>query len=103
MIKSELIVALTRKMSHVLSGQKVADGVNGMIKMMVGAFSTDHRIEIRGFGSFHNITRKAKVARNPKTGENVMTENKKVVRFKPGKGLRDRVNESRAKCPIIDD
>ncbi|HEY7864591.1 MAG TPA: HU family DNA-binding protein, partial [Psychromonas sp.] len=52
------------------------------------------RIEIRGFGSFSLHYRAPRMGRNPKTGEPVELEGKYVPHFKPGKEMRDRVNES---------
>ena len=52
------------------------------------------RIEIRGFGSFSLHFRPPRQGRNPKTGEAVALAGKYVPHFKPGKDLRERVNES---------
>ena len=52
------------------------------------------RIELRGFGSFSLHRRKARVGRNPKTGESVVLDSKAVPHFKPGKELREAVNEA---------
>ena len=52
------------------------------------------RIEIRGFGSFTLHHRPARIGRNPKSGESVTLEEKHVPHFKPGKELRDRVNNA---------
>ena len=52
------------------------------------------RIEIRGFGSFSLHYRAPRVGRNPKTGDTVELSGKYVPHFKPGKDLRERVNES---------
>ena len=59
-------------------------------------------IEIRGFGSFSLRVRSPRIGRNPKTGESVALAKKHVPHFKPGKELRDRVNESADKCKIIE-
>ncbi len=58
------------------------------------------RIEIRGFGSFCLHYRPPRNAHNPKTGDKVVTKAKHSPHFKPGKDLRERVNESRATIPI---
>jgi nucleoid DNA-binding protein len=52
------------------------------------ALAKDRIIELRGFGTFEVRIRKGKKARNPKTGETVITENHGVVFFKPGKELK---------------
>ena len=55
---------------------------------------TLERIEIRGFGSFSLHYRAPRLGRNPKTGQSVRLDGKFVPHFKPGKELRDRVNNS---------
>jgi len=61
---------------------------------MSESLSSGERIEIRGFGSFSLHFREPRVGRNPKTGEAVTLAGKYVPHFKPGKELKDRVNES---------
>jgi nucleoid DNA-binding protein len=51
----------------------------------------DKRIELRNFGVFEVKQRKARKARNPKTGERVDVPSKNVVTFKPGKEMEERV------------
>ncbi len=50
-------------------------------------------IKIRGFGSFSLHYRAPRTGRNPKTGDSVTLSGKYVPHFKPGKDLRDRVNQ----------
>lgn len=58
------------------------------------ALARQDRVEIRGFGSFSLHHRPARTGRNPKTGEAVEIPAKFVPHFKPGKEMRERVNES---------
>lgn len=51
----------------------------------------DHRIELRNFGVFEVKQRKARKARNPRTGERVDVPPKNVVTFKPGKEMEEKV------------
>jgi integration host factor subunit beta len=67
--------------------------VKTSLEHMVSALSTGERIEIRGFGSFSLHYRPARIGRNPKSGEPVSLSAKYVPHFKPGKDLRERVNE----------
>lgn len=99
MIKSELIEQIAAKMTH-LTEKQVADGVNKMLSLMSEALIKEQRIEIRGFGSFSLHYRPPRNAHNPKTGEKVVTKAKQSPHFKPGKELRERVNASKAKCPL---
>jgi len=61
---------------------------------MSQTLSQGQRIEIRGFGSFSLHYRAPRSGRNPKTGESVQLTAKHVPHFKPGKELRDQVNDS---------
>jgi integration host factor subunit beta len=63
-----------------------------LLEQMSDALSTGQRIEIRGFGSFSLHHRPPRIGRNPKTGEPVALPGKHVPHFKPGKQLRERVN-----------
>jgi integration host factor subunit beta len=53
-----------------------------------------NRIEIRGFGTFVLRHRRPRIARNPKTGAILYTEEKYIPHFKPGKALREQVNKA---------
>lgn len=91
--KSELIENLARKQSH-LAYKDVELAVKTLIEEMSNALSGGERIEVRGFGSFSLHFRPPRVGRNPKTGESVALPGKYVPHFKPGKELRERVNEA---------
>lgn len=99
MIRSELIQVLCKKLPDLLP-RDVELAVNCMFEQIAEALESGERIEIRDFGSFNLKIRKPRLARNPKTGEAVELPSKSVVHFKPGKQLKDRVNESREKCSI---
>ncbi len=99
MTKSELIELLAQKQSH-LAYKDVELSVKSILEQMSQALSTGERIEIRGFGSFSLHYRPGRVGRNPKTGEAVKLAGKHVPHFKPGKELRERVNDSAASVAI---
>jgi len=101
MTKSEIIDILSRKQSH-LSSRDIELSVKLLLEQMSDTLTSGERIEIRGFGSFSLHHRKARRGRNPKTGETVDLTSKFVPHFKPGKELRDRVNESKDNFPIQD-
>ena len=101
MTKSELIEALAKKQSH-LAHKDIELAVKCVIDKMSRALSSGDRIEIRGFGSFSLHYRSPRMGRNPKTGDSVALSSKYVPHFKPGKELRDRVDESRKKYKILD-
>ncbi len=90
MTKSELIERISVKQDH-LSSKDVELSIKLIINHMVETLSKGHRIEIRGFGSFNISVRKPRVGRNPKTGESVSLDEKRITHFKPSKELRERV------------
>jgi len=99
MVKSELIRALNEKLpDRQLDDVELA--VNCLLKHMADALVKGERIEVRGFGGFDLRHRAPRIGRNPKTGEAVKIPAKVVVRFKPGKDMRDQVNASRDQCEI---
>ncbi len=66
--------------------------VNTFFDSIVESLRRSEKIELRGFGSFKLRQRRARVGRNPKTGERVDVPAKVVPYFKPGKDLRELVN-----------
>jgi integration host factor subunit beta len=93
MTKSELIEHLIDRHPE-LSVKDVELAVKAMLDHMTEALSNGDRIEIRGFGSFSLHFRAPRVGRNPKTGDSVKLTAKYVPHFKPGKELREQVNDS---------
>jgi integration host factor subunit beta len=94
MTKSELIELISRKQKH-LPAKDIELAVKHMLEIMSNALAAGERIEIRGFGSFALHFRPPRMGRNPKTGDAVALAGKYVPHFKPGKDLRDRVNENK--------
>ena len=92
MTKSELIELIARKQKH-LPAKDVELAVKHLLDLMSDSLARGERIEIRGFGSFSLHFRPPRQGRNPKTGETVALAGKYVPHFKPGKDLRERVNE----------
>lgn len=93
MTKSDLIEILSDKQS-LLNYRDVELAVKLILEQMSESLSTGERIEIRGFGGFTLHYHPPRVGRNPRSGESVDLEEKYVPHFKPGKELRDRVNDS---------
>lgn len=93
MTKSELIERLCAEQTH-LSAKEIEDAVKDILEHMASTLESGDRIEIRGFGSFALHHREPRLGRNPKTGKSVDVAAKAVPHFKPGKALRDAVNET---------
>jgi len=67
--------------------------VNTIFQSVTEALESGEKVELRGFGSFRMKVRDARTARNPKTGEKVQVEKKKVPTFRAGKELKEAVNK----------
>lgn len=91
MTKSELIDVLSAEQNQ-LGYRDVELAVKVILESLTSALSGGERIEVRGFGSFTLHHRRARVGRNPKTGNSVIVPDKHVPHFKPGKELRQRVD-----------
>lgn len=78
------VVQLSRKDSETV--------IDIVFESIVKSLRAGEKIEIRGFGSFRSRQRKARVGRNPKTGDRVEVPPKTVPYFKPSKELKDLVN-----------
>ncbi len=100
MTKSELIESLVWKQSQ-LGYRDVELAVKTMLEHMGQTLASGERIEIRGFGSFSLHYRPPRVGRNPKSGDAVSLPAKYVPHFKPGKELRERVNNGAVKAREI--
>lgn len=93
MTKSELIDRLASQ--HIqLSYKDVELAVKSVLEQMAQTLAKGDRIEIRGFGSFSLHFRAPRIGRNPKTGSAVTLAGKSVPHFKPGKDLRERVDNA---------
>lgn len=94
MLKSEIIETIAGKIPQ-LSQRDVEYSINQILTYLGDALKEGRRIEIRGFGSFSVRYRGPRQARNPKSGEKIVTGPKYVPYFKPGKKLREIVDASR--------
>lgn len=92
MIKSELIQLISQKNPH-LYHRDVERIINTVFDQITRALSNGDRVELRGFGAFSVKERQAREGRNPRTGEAVQVEAKRVPFFKCGKELRERLNQ----------
>ena len=92
MTRSDLVESLAAKFSQ-LTHRDAEFAVKTILDAMSDALARGHRIEIRGFGSFSINRRPPRVGRNPRSGEQVVIPEKLVPHFKPGKALRESVDE----------
>lgn len=90
MNRSELFLNLARK-NTALDIDTVEEASRVLLHAIADALNEGRRIEVRGFGNFNLHTRKPRVARNPKTGKVINLPERQVIRFKPGKKLKESV------------
>lgn len=93
MTKSELILRLA-ELNPNLYHRDVERIVNCFFDSITDALAEGNRVELRGFGAFSVRHRDARQGRNPRTGESVDVNEKKVPFFKMGKSMLERLNQS---------
>ena len=93
MTKSELIARLA-ELNPSLYHRDLEQLVNTVFETISEALERGDRVELRGFGAFSLRKRKARIGRNPRTGESVNVAAKTIPFFKMGKGMRERLNKS---------
>ncbi len=98
MTRSDLVAALAERFTQ-LTHRDSEFAVRTMLDAMSDALARGHRIEIRGFGSFSISRRPPRTGRNPRSGEPVLIPEKLVPHFKPGKALREAVDENLPATP----
>lgn len=93
MIRSELVQKIANENSD-LRLEEVETIVDTFFDSIVEQLADGGRVELRGFGAFSTRARESRTGRNPRTGESVDVDAKKVPYFKPGKEMRERLNQS---------
>lgn len=92
MTKSELIQRIASQNPHLFL-RDVEKIVETIFEEITQALVRDDRVELRGFGAFSVKHRDARTGRNPRTGETVNVDAKRLPYYKPGKALREELNE----------
>ena len=90
MNKTELVTALAAKTE--LSKKDAEKAVNAFVDVISEELTKGEKIQLIGFGTFAVKDRPARVARNPRTGEEIKIAVSKAPGFKAGKALKDKVN-----------
>ena len=103
MTRSDLVEELAARFGQ-LTQRDAEFAIKAILDAMNDALVRGHRIEIRGFGSFSINRRPPRMGRNPRSGESVAIPEKRVPHFKPGKALREavdqRTSELQAQSPV---
>ena len=92
MTRSDLVEELAARFGQ-LNQRDAEQAVKTILDAVSDALVRGHRIEIRGFGSFTITHRQPRLGRNPRSGEAVQVPAKRVTHFKPGKALREAVDD----------
>jgi len=91
MTKADLVEEVARESE--LTKKKAEVIVQTVLDSITDALQRGEGVELRGFGSLRIRSRSPRQGRNPKTGSDVSVPAKKIPHFKPGKELRDIVNQ----------
>jgi|APSaa5957512576_1039674.scaffolds.fasta_scaffold86927_1 DNA-binding protein HU-beta len=90
MNKAELITKIAEKAD--VSKALAEKLLNATLSSIHAGLTKDDNLTLVGFGTFSVVKRAARKGRNPQTGKTIKIPAKKVVKFKPGKTLKDAVN-----------
>jgi integration host factor subunit beta len=97
MTKAELVEDVARAAE--LTKKDAERLVEIVFESIIETLNQGEKIELRGFGSFRVRERGARRGRNPKTGDPVNIPAKRVPYFKPGKELKELINEEPSAAP----
>lgn len=92
MTKTELVKILAEQIG--LTIEEVEKVIDGAIAIIMDSLKRGEYIQIRGFGTFRVVKRKARIARNPKKGEIVPLDDRYVPDFKPTREFKQMVIDS---------
>ena len=90
MTKAELVEKIAKEadISKVAAAAALSSFMDGVVKTLK---KKDGKVTLVGFGTFTKVRRKARTGRNPQTGAPIKIKARNVVKFKPGKLLKDAV------------
>ena len=90
-VKSKLLNQLSKNFPNFLK-KDLEKFSNIILKEIKNTLKRGERVELRGFGVFSSKIQKARISRNPKTGEKVNTPEKKTIHFKMSKDMFKKLN-----------
>jgi len=91
-VKSKLLKQLAKNYPNFLK-KDLEKFTNIILDEIKNALKRGDRVELRGFGIFATNKQKARISRNPRTGEKVNTPEKKTIHFKMSKDLFNKIND----------
>ena len=93
-VKSKLLKQLSRNYPNFLK-KDLEKFTEIILKEIKSTLKRGERVELRGFGVFSTKRQKARISRNPKTGEKVNTPEKKSIHFKMSKEMFKKLNNEK--------
>ena len=93
-VKSKLLNQLSKNYPNFLK-KDLEKITNIILKEIKNTLKRGERVELRGFGVFSSKTQKARISRNPKTGEKINTPIKKTIHFKMSKEMFKKLNNEK--------
>ena len=93
-VKSKLLKQISNNYPNFLK-KDLEKFTNIILNEIKKALKRGDRVELRGFGVFSTNIQKARISRNPKTGEKVHTPEKKTIHFKMAKELFNKINNEK--------
>ncbi len=93
-VKSKLLNQLSKNYPNFLK-KDLEKFSNIILKEIKNTLKRGERVELRGFGIFSSKIQKARISRNPKTGEKVNTPSKKTIHFKMSKEMFKKLNNEK--------
>ena len=92
-VKSKLLDKLSKNYPNFNKKKDLEKIINIILTEIKYTLKRGERVELRGFGVFSSNIQKARISRNPKTGEKVNTPEKKTIHFKMSKDLFKKLND----------
>jgi len=95
MTKADIIAKLAETAGTTKA--QAAQSFDGLLKIIEDALKKEGKITLTGFGTFEVAKRAARDGRNPRTGDKIKIPASKVIKFKPGKLLKDTIQGNKKK------
>ncbi len=89
MTKADLVAAIAKETD--LTKADAERTLNSFLELVTKTLKKEGKLTLTGFGTFQVVKKKRRKGRNPQTGATITIKAHKVVKFKPGKGLRDKI------------
>ena len=94
-VKSKLLDKLSKNYPNFNKKKDLEKIINIILTEIKYTLKRGERVELRGFGVFSSNIQKARISRNPKTGEKVNTPEKKTIHYKMAKDLFKKLNDGK--------